>query len=141
MCPQKTPIYPHLQNLQYPFNPLSIYYSILLYFLSKLLLCCISGYIFLVGGSHNSHEVWSKTELPTPVQYPALPRNDFYGSRAALFDNTIYTCGGVYTMRECYSIPVGGGAWSRIADMQVIYYTFLCQGRIRELHSYIILFC
>ena len=95
----------------------------------------IDGYILLIGGGYNSMDSYSPFDVELP-KYTALPVNyigEKFGSRAALLENFIYSCGGSVRndtdRKRCYRTEPGQlDDWSAAPDLKVSFESFTLKG-------------
>jgi len=81
----------------------------------------LGGYVLLVGGQFSSMETWTPTAANGP-QYNPLPTNsDLEGSRAAVLESRLFSCGGLGSdaMKYCFSTEEGEPDWKPAPSLQV----------------------
>ena len=91
----------------------------------------IDRYILLVGGQYGSMESYTPFHVELP-KYTALPPSDRDGSRAALLDGFLYSCGGREAngsdMKLCLKTTPRRQEWSTAPDLKVSFESLTMKG-------------
>jgi len=79
------------------------------------------GYVLLVGGQYESMETWTPTAAngTNGPQYNPLPPSDLWGSKAALLESSLFSCGGDGDMAGCFTTQEGQPDWEPAPSLQV----------------------
>ena len=78
----------------------------------------------MIGGHTNVMVEWAPDSYSPSRTFDQLPERVGPGSRAAILNNTLYSCGGHVSeafggSTKCFAVDMDKGSWSRVEDMKV----------------------